>query len=278
MRVLKDLVIAASQTKEINNLRYMLALRTIGRDDGSVVTNNALQTLAVQFGVQPKTVSNRLYICAAKGYGNFNPSGDRFYYYSQERLLQAMGYPLTSKVTVKIDDFSGPIVTVRARFHAALMAAHAITTTVTRSTITNWSGRVAKTQRNYERLNGTKVVANYARLVEYSGNVYDLQRIRYLGYAAFIHKDPNDNKHYITKQLANTYVIPANFSKSSRKVKHPGIIVGSGNVTKYPKVYYENVKAGLAGWAEHTEQNDMYVWNSHANTWEWFLAKVHLSC
>lgn len=275
MRILKDLVVAASKDRAVNDIRYMLALREIGRGDGSVDVNSAVRELAAKFGVKPKTILNRLYNCANKGYGNFNPSGTRFYYYSQERLLQALGYPLTTKTSIRIDDLSGSVVQIRARFHAALMAAHNPNMTITRKSIQSLSGKAKRTQRKYEKLGGTKVTSNFARLAPYTGHKTDLDRIRYLGHAAFVSRDAANN-HYIVKQLANTYQTSKDFRKSSRKVKkQPCIHVGGGNA-KTTKVFYDNLKAGLDAWDE-TRVEDIYAWNSTDGIWEWIIGNYSWS-
>lgn len=266
MKVYRDLLVTASKNKQINNLRYMLALRQFGRGDGSVNVTEAVTTLAGAFGVKPKTVLNRLHTCVSLGYGNFNPSGKRFYYYSQARLLNAMGGTLTSKVSIDINDFSGSVVTVRARFHAALLASHKAEITVTRGTIQNWSGRAKRTQRQYEKLSGVGVKANFAYLQEYTGKSYDLARARYWGHAAFIHKNTRTGKHYIAKQLANTYTIP-NFVKGKLRRDQPCVIVGGGTDKR---VYFKNLDDGIAQWQRNGKTNDLYVRNETTGQWDWF--------
>lgn len=267
MKVYRDLLKATSVGKNVNDVRYMLALRQL-KNDGWVDVTEAKVFLSKLFRVSPKTVHNRLHLAVKAGYGNFDQHHSKFYYYSQIRMLDAMGGQLKSTVTVDVKDFSGSIATTRANFHAALLGAYQNEITVTRQTIINITGRAKRTQRNYEKIAGVKVVPNYARLVEYSGNKYDLDRVRYLGHAAFIMSF--NGKPYITKQLANSYTLP--FRKGTKKVKQPCIIVGGGNVNNGSKVYFTKLKDGIKEWQTQGKHCDAYVRNLD-NTWEWLLGE-----
>lgn len=231
---------------------------------GWVEVNKILEVLPVKFGVMPKTIKNNLHICENKGYGAFSLSGERFYYVDQYNLIQAMGGQFTSRSAVHIDNFDGSVVKVRARFHAALLATHGSEITMSRYTINQLSGRAKKTQRKYERLNGTLVKPNFARFREYKGNKHELDSIRYAGHAAFIDYDKKTNKHYITKQLANSYSL--DFKRTRKKTRDPLIIMGRGN---HQRVYFNSLKAAEKEWIKNDYVCDVYFWNDQEHVYEW---------
>jgi hypothetical protein len=267
VKIYRDLLLATNQQKEVNNIRYMLALRQLD-ENGSVATQVILDEFSVKFGVQPKTVLNRLHVCVNKGYGNFNPQGTRFYYYSQLRLLEALHHPHESNICVELDDFSGSVVEVRARFHGACMAGQNPYMTITRKSIQTITHRAKKTQRKYEKLNGTEVESNFARLKEYKGNQYELDRVQFLGHPAFIQQNTKSGKYYIVRQLANSYF--NDFKKTRKKSKHPCIKRGRGNFTQ---IFYETEKKAFEAFCNDTT-TDVYYWK--AGTWRWYLGEPNV--
>lgn len=267
MKIYRDLLLATNQQREVNNIRYMLALRQLD-ENGSVATQVILDEFSIKFGVTPKTVLNRLHLCVAKGFGNFNPQGTRFYYYSQLRLLEALHQPHTSNICVELNDFSGSVVEVRARFHGACMAAQNPYITITRKSIQKITNRAKKTQRKYEKLNGTEVTTNYARYREYTGNEHELDQLLYLGHPVFVQQDSKSGKYYIVRQLANSYLLP--YSKSSKKSKTPCIKSGWGKVQR---VYYDNDKVAYEAWLADDKLNDVFYWN---NGWHWLVGWLNV--
>lgn len=260
MKVYHDLLQAATKTKTVNTVRYMLALRQIGRGDGHVNIEDATKTLSTHFRVKPKTVLNRLHIAENAGFGNFNSSKTKFYYYSQVRMLSALGGNLTTNIAVDIDNFNGSVVEARAKFYAALLAARGHEVTVTRSTIHSRYGRTKRTQRKYEKIARIGKRKNIALLKEF--NEYDFLRLQYLGYNVYIRNI--DGTKYIAKQLANTYMPPSNLVRCKQKNEQPCIIVGGGNANR---VYFNSIKRGLAEWSG---KDDVYIYDENKGYWDWY--------
>lgn len=267
MRVLKDLLKTSSQNKKSNHLRYLLSLRELDPNgSGWVETDVIVKALSVKFGVMPKTVKNNLYACQNKGFGNFNNNGNRFHYYDQVRVIQAMGGELTTRTAVHVNNaIGGSVVQARANLHAALLMSNGSEIMITRSTISKFSGRARQTQRKYERLNGTEVKPNFAIFQEYNGNQHELDCLRYTGHAAFISYDPKQKKHFITKQLPNTYC-SLEFKRTRKKTKHPLIIQGKGNAKK---VYFNDLNAAKKQWEDDNYSTDVYFWDNKAQVYKW---------
>lgn len=240
-----DLLQYSLREKEVNSIRYYIALRIYDRrGEGRLEVSKVKPKLAVLFGVSPKTVSNNLSLLQDKGIGNLD--NGYFYYKCIEEITLALGSTISSKaVEVELNDIRGGIVKSRAFFEKAFLAT--VRHNITRENIGERLGLSRKTQLKYEGINGVEPTKLYSFVDLGKFNEHYLKSLRHTGEPVFAMRRNNELRLY--RQIGNRYEPDIKVVK--RRVRKKDKLSHKTPKATVKRLFHDNPEQAYSYWSKN---------------------------